>query len=383
MIAYTFYETDNRVMRYARTLAGRGDHVDVFALKKPWQKVYERINGVDVYRIQKRVINERGKFSYLIRLIRFLVKSMFALIIKHRRNPYDLVHVHSIPDFEVFAAWYPKLKGCKIILDIHDLLPEFFASKFGSGIESSYFKMLVLVEKVSAGFAHKVIISNDIWGKRLRRSVGDDKCSVILNYPDPELFSPRPKKKDGGRLVMLYPGTLNHHQGVDIAVRALSLIKEEVPGVEFHIYGAGPDREMIAELVKELKLEGLVFMNDFLPIYQIADKMANCDIGLIPKRNDSFGGEAFSTKTLEFMSMGIPIIVSETRIDRHYFNDSVVQFFKPEDERDLAEKMLWLIKNNELRDRLAQNSLKFVQDYTWDKRKNKYLDLVDSLVEKR
>ena len=56
--------------------------------------------------------------------------------------------------------------------------------------------------------------------------------------------------------------------------------------------------------------------------------MANADIGIVPKRNDSFGNEAFSTKILEFMSLSIPVVISSTRIDRHYFNDTVVRFFE-------------------------------------------------------
>jgi glycosyltransferase involved in cell wall biosynthesis len=44
--------------------------------------------------------------------------------------------------------------------------------------------------------------------------------------------------------------------------------------------------------------------------------MENADLGVVPKRNDPFGDEAFSTKILEFMAMGVPVIVSETRIDR-------------------------------------------------------------------
>ena len=38
------------------------------------------------------------------------------------------------------------------------------------------------------------------------------------------------------------------------------------------------------------------------------------------------------------MSLGIPVIVSRTKIDNYYFNDYVVKFFRPEDEMDLAEK---------------------------------------------
>ena len=61
MVAYAFYESDNRVRRYAETLAKAGYHVDAVALRKIGQKKHEIIKGVSVWRIQKREINEKVK----------------------------------------------------------------------------------------------------------------------------------------------------------------------------------------------------------------------------------------------------------------------------------------------------------------------------------
>lgn len=383
MVAYTFYETDNRVRRYAETLAKRGDHVDVIALRKENYDRKETINGVNVYRIQKRTINEKGKFSYLYRIIKFLLKSGFFLAKISFREKIDLVHVHSVPDFEVIAALIPKLKGVKIVIDIHDIVPEFYASKFNVSYNSLVFKMLILAEKISIAFSDHAIISNHIWHKTLTsRSVKKDKCTTIMNYPDNSIFYRRSLKRINDKFLIIYPGTLNWHQGVDIAVKALAIIKNKVPEVEFHIYGEGPGRNDIDVLIKTNRLASRVFLNPPLPIDQIAEVMANCDLGIVPKRNDSFGGEAFSTKTLEFMSLGVPIIVSRTKIDNYYFDESIVKFFTPEDEKDLADAMLLLIRNKKLREDLAEKAFKFVEKNNWDVKKHIYLDLVDSLVGK-
>ena len=120
MLAYTYYESDNRVRRYAEALVKRGDHVDVIALRQKGQTHRDIINGVNLYRIQRRVINEQNKVAYLLKIVFFLINSFIFLSIRHLRKPYDIVHVHSVPDFEVFAALIPKLSGAKIILDIHD-----------------------------------------------------------------------------------------------------------------------------------------------------------------------------------------------------------------------------------------------------------------------
>jgi len=179
---------------------------------------------------------------------------------------------------------------------------------------------------------------------------------------------------------MIYPGTLGWHQGLDIAIQAFALVKEQVPDVEFHIYGRGPEKQNLELLITELGLGNRVFLKETVPIGQIARIMANADLGIIPKRNDPFGGEAFSTKILEFMSLGIPVIVSETKIDQFYFNDSVLKFFKPDDANDLARCMLSLRNDKVLRDRLRENARRFVENYSWEKKKQEYFELVDSLT---
>jgi glycosyltransferase involved in cell wall biosynthesis len=380
MLAYSFYESDNRIMRYADALTERGDTVDVIALRSEGTPQYEKINNVNIYRIQKRMINEKNQLTYLTKLAIFLIKSFAFITKKHLQHPYDIVHVHSVPDFEVFAALIPKLQGSSIILDIHDIVPEFYASKFSGNKDSFFFKALAKIEQLSIKFSDHVIISNHLWHKTLTsRSVNEIKCTTVMNYPDEAIFYQRPRTRHDDKFIMLYPGTLGWHQGLDIAIKAFAKIKDQAPQAEFHIYGRGPERDKLAGLIAELHLDNKVFIKDIMPINEIAEVMANADLGIVPKKNDPFGGEAFSTKTLEFMSLGIPVIVSKTKIDNYYFNDSVVKFFIPDDVDDLAQSMLTLLKNKNQRDTLRDNALCFVEDYRWSKKKNEYFDLVDSL----
>ncbi len=380
MPAYSFYETDNRVIRYAETLAKRGDRVDVIALRQSGQSEFEEINGVRVFRIQERILNEKGKLDYLLRLLRFFFRSAKVITANHLRAPYDLIHVHSVPDFEVFVALVPKLTGSKVILDIHDIVPEFYASKFEESPAGALFKILVAIERLSIRFSNHVIISNHLWEQKLiGRSVPADKCSVILNYPDPAIFHRREKTRTDGKQIVMYPGSLNYHQGLDIAIRAFSRISGEFPEAELHIYGDGAEKERLAELADSLELDGRVRFFGGVPIKDIAVAMADSDLGIVPKRDNAFGNEAFSTKILEFMSLGVPVLVSSTRIDRFYFSDKVVQFFKAQDEDDLVEKLLFLLKNQSFRQTLSAGALEMAHDYSWDLKKGKYLDMVDAL----
>ena len=276
----------------------------------------------------------------------------------------------------------PKLTGSKIILDIHDLVPEFYLSKFKGTERSLTFRLLTTVERISARFSDHVIAANHIWEKRLQnRSVKESKCTTILNFPDTEIFQARGRTRTDNRFVILYPGTLNYHQGIDIAIRALALIRDQVPRAEFHIYGSGEQLNPLKALVQELGLEKRVFLMGTKPLHEISSVIENADLGVVPKRSNSFGNEAFSTKILEFMSLGVPVVVPDTAIDSYYFNNSVVKFFHANDEKSLADAILLMIKNPELRQKFSRDAAEFVLKYSWDMNKDTYLNLVDSLVQ--
>src|SRR5207302_221205 len=115
----------------------------------------------------------------------------------------------------------------------------------------------------------------------------------------------------------------------------------------------------------------------------IATIMANADVGVVPKRADSFGDEAYSTKIMEFMAVGLPVIVSSTTVDRYYFNDSIVRFFESGNPDALAREMMAVLRNDELRSRMTAQAFKYAATHCWENRKGDYLRLVDSLCARR
>lgn len=384
MLAYTYYENDNRVRRYAETLLGRGHSVDVISVRKPSQGLLGKGGHLRVFRIQRRSPNEKARLTYLLKLLFFSLKSFIVISFLHLWKPYDLVHVHNIPDFLVFSALLPKLTGAKIILDIHDILPELYMSKFGARKESLAYRGLTFVEKLSAMCSDHVIIANHIWHSRyVSRAVKPQKCTVIMNYPDLKLFFPRRNSRQDSVFTFVYPGTLSWHQGLDIAVKAFALLSRKVENCRFDIYGHGPTRGDLINLIAELGLAEKVHIYDTVSRPEIADVMARADCGIVAKRSDGFADEAFSTKTWEFMAVGTPVIVPETTVDRYYFDDSRVLFFKAEDVYDLAEKMERMVVDSDLRKSLAERGLVFSHRNSWNDKKVLYNRLIDSFFESR
>jgi glycosyltransferase involved in cell wall biosynthesis len=381
MLAYSFYESDNRVMRYAKSLVERGDKVDVITLgSDEKQPTFEIVEGVNVHRLQSRQRNEKNKYDYLYRLTKFCAKSTFFLSRLHLKNKFDIVHVHNVPDFLVFSAWLPKLTGAKIILDLHDILPEFFANKFRKAEDGFQVKLLKAIEWISARFANHVIISNHLWFDKITaRAVPKEKCSVFINYVDPDIFGCKRTRNDG-KFIMLYHGGLQRHQGLDVAIHAFAKISPQRPDAEFHIYGGGNMKLELQVLTKELGLCDKVIFFESVTMRQISRIVANADLGIVAKRADSFGNEAYSTKIMEFMAAEVPVIVSKTKVDSFYFNNSVVRFFESGNKNDLAAAMLDLMNNRSLRENLVRNANAYVARNNWNVKKHEYTRLVDSLI---
>jgi glycosyltransferase involved in cell wall biosynthesis len=342
----------------------------------------ECIRGVNVHRIQKRYRkSKQSRFTYIWPLVRFWLASSWELTRRQWQNSYDLVHVHNIPDFLVFAAWLPRLQGTAVLLDIHDIVPEFYGSKFGASPQSLVQIGLKWIELASARFATQVIVSNHLWLERFGDRTGTrHKCVVFINNVDGETFRSGMRTRNDDRLIILFPGGLQWHQGLDLALRAFQSVAVELPQSEFHIYGDGDMRPALVALVAALQLEHRVRFFAPLPTVQIAGIMANADLGVVPKRANSFGNEAYSTKIMEFMSLEVPVVVSRTKVDEYYFDDSVVRFFESGNVPALSAAMLAVLRNHADRREMVARALRYSQSHSWNSRKLAYLELVDRAI---
>jgi len=382
LVAHRFYEFNTHMRQFATAFVRRGDVVDVIGVGREGAPRYEAIDGVNVYRIQVRNIDERGPIDYLTKMVIFALRAARFLAFRHLKCRYDLIHVQSVPDFLVFSAIVPKITGTPVILDLRDLVPELYISRFSVPEQGMVVRLLKLMEKLSAAFSDHVIVANPIWYERIvGRSAKRSKSSMFWYYPDLTLFHRKPEKAHGEKFVIMYPGTLNWHQGLDIAIRAFPGILREIPEAELRIQGDGAEKVALMALARNLGLQEKVRFLDLAPISEVVESMAEADVALVPKRGSGFGNEAASTKISEFMAMGIPVVAAKTEIESRFFDDSVVRYFRPEDEQDLAEAVVSIYRDPILRDQLVHKSLGYVEKNNWHLKIHEYLDIVASLTQ--
>jgi glycosyltransferase involved in cell wall biosynthesis len=386
MVVYNYYEIDRRVRNYTESLVERGDTVDVIALRwKLGSNKYSKLNGVNVYRIQNREYNEKTPVDHLIKVLLFFIMGSIFILRHHVKSHYDIIHVHNVPDFLVFMGLLPRLLGAKVILDIHDILPEFYSQKFRKDIGSVTIKMLRCVERLSVRFADHVIIANDLWKEEIirRNKLPARKCSSILNYPNVASQRRPPKKQHDETLTIIYPGTISYHHGVDIAIRAVNIVKRRLPSVKCHIYGRSGNVKyysFLKQLIDELDLRNNVEMFDPVTYESLQSIYLSCDIGIVPKRGGIFAEQAFSTKIFDYMTFGLPIIASRTKIDEYYFDDSMIMFFEPGNHEDLARCILELNDNIEKRQSLIEHGFQFILKNNWAQKKSIYYEILNELT---
>ena len=388
VVLYSNYATDPRPRRESEALQRAGMEVDVICLHKnraePWR---ETINGVNVFHapLKRR---RSGKLVYMLQYAWFLCCSFWFLTLRNFFRRYDLVHVHNMPDFLVFSALAPKLGGSKIILDLHDPMPELFHSIYGLPDDHFIIRWLKNMERHSIAFADQVVTPNLAFKKLFgTRSCVPQKIETVMNSPEPAIFNPAkfpvadapasPQRP----FILMYHGLIVERHGLDLAVRAVAQLRKKIPNLELHMYGEETDySKKIAELVRELKLEAAVKSHGFKTLDEIAASIATIDVGLIPNRSSSFTAINFPTRIFEYLAMQKPVIVPDTQGIQDYFSDVEIIYFKAGDADSLARKIAWAYENAASLKATLQRGRAIYETNSWHMEEKKFLKLVAGLI---
>ncbi|MFP3913780.1 MAG: glycosyltransferase family 4 protein [Actinomycetota bacterium] len=379
MVVHAYYPLgETRVQREAAALVESGMEVEVFALRGRGEPRRETVDGVEVRRLPVRRNRRLGIAFQLLEYMAFFLAAGAALTVRHLRRRYDSVQVHNLPDFLVFAALVPKLTGARVLLDLHDLMPEFFAARIGRSLRHPLVRLVVWQERLACAFADVVITVTDGWRERLvGRAVPADKVRVVMNVADPSLFQRRMDQPAHDGFNVLYHGTFSYRYGVDLLVEAAALLAERVGGLKVWLLGDGEYRPELERAVAERGLESVVEMSPgMLGVTELQPYLAAADAGVVPNRSTVFTDDLLPTKLLEYVAVGIPVVAARTPMVDACFDDDMVQFFNPGDAADLAEKLSALAASPEARRKLAESADRFTGENSWERVSRDYVALV-------
>jgi glycosyltransferase involved in cell wall biosynthesis len=312
--------SDRHVWNECRALVAAG--CDVTAICPTGERrdrgEFEEIGGVKIHRYEPRRADGSAvayALEYLAALwsIRRLARRLA------RSRPFDLVHACSPPDFLLLAALGLRRRGARFVFDHHDLTPELYLTRFGSG---PVHHATLAAEQVAFRCADVVLSVNDSYRRvaieRGRRDPAD--VFVVRTGPDLKRFAPsesNPGLKRGKRFLLSYVGVMGPQDGVDEALRSLAELRELRDDWHAVFMGDGDVVEKMRALARELGLGDSVEFTGWVEPETICRVLSSSDACLAPDPKNALNDVSSMVKISEYMAMSRPIVsfdLAESRV---------------------------------------------------------------------
>jgi glycosyltransferase involved in cell wall biosynthesis len=386
MVVFSSFPDDPRPRRAAEALISVGMSVDMICLQDKDKPKRESFNGIRVRRIS--VARRRGgTLDYIYQYVAFLLIASGIITKRSLSKRYDLVYVHNMPDFLVLSGLIPKIFGAKIVLDLHDPMPELMMTINSLAEQSMKVSVMKREEKWSMYLADAVITVNQACARLFAsRSCKSEKITVVMNSPDEKIFRlqrPQPHNKTNRKdepFVIMYHGSLVERNGLELAVDAFEKIWVSIPTAEMRIYGfPNSFLDRVMESVQRRGLEKSVRYYGPKPIEQIVHAIEDCDVGIIPNQRNIFTELNTPTRIFEYLALGKPVITPRAPGISDYFDENTLVYFELGSAEDLAKKIEFVFKNPELAVEMTRRGQKVHQAHTWRIERTQLIGLMNVL----
>jgi glycosyltransferase involved in cell wall biosynthesis len=285
----------------------------------------------------------------------------------------------------------PKLLGAKIILDLHDPMPELMMTIFNLPERSAAVRWMARLEKWSIASADLILTVN-LACKRIfsSRSCPTEKIGVVMNAPDEDIFhlhlQPEPALASATQrlnqpFVIMYHGSIVERNGLDLAIEALALLRQRVPGAELRIYGRNtPFLTLVMEKVHKKGLQKSVRYLGGKRLEELVEEIAGCDVGIIPNHQNAFTQINTPTRIFEYLSRGKPVIAPRSTGIQDYFDDDSLIFFESGNAEDLADKLEFAALHPNEAIAIAGRGQQVYLEHTWSQERETLVGLVAKLL---
>lgn len=385
MVVHAYYPlAEPRVQREARAACQAGYDVIVVALRSPGEAAREVIDGVRVHRLPLVHRRGAGMLRMALEYLSFSILAMAWVARESLLRPFALVHVHAPPDFLVVAALPARLRGTRVVLDIHDLSSHMLAVRT-RGEFATASKGLLAIERRAAGAADRVVTVHEPYrGELIAHGVPAEKVRIIMNGADDSLLTGiRPSMRDPEhRFRLAYHGTLTWWYGTDLIIDAVRKLNDLELDVEALILGDGDALLDLQTTARQLGVGDRVeFSRGYLPIENALARVATADCGVIPNRPSVINRFALSSKLLEYVSLRVPVVVAELETLAAHFSPEEVTFFTPGDSESMANAIRWVHDHRAEARAKAARALERAEEYSWNRGRRQLLALYEDLLQ--
>ncbi len=383
IISKFIYENDTRLQQQVSILEDNDFYIDVICQLDEKKSINLR-NNVTIYGVSTPARKDTI-IKYIFNTVKFSIPAFLKLQKLSLAKKYDIVIVHTLPEFLVFTTVIQKLFGAKIILDIRDTSVELFDSKWNNKKRKIFRKLVVLLANFSCYYADKIIVASPGFKEKLlERKIKENKITIIFNSADTKIFkfdNQRKFEKIDTDLKIIYHGSIAERFGIDVAIKAMKYIVDVIPNTKLNIYGFY-DTEyklVLKKLILKLGLEKNVILNGRESLESIYTKIKEADLGIVPYIDDFFMQLAFSTKLFEYVASGIPVVTSRLRPAESIFSDESLFFVKARNPKELADKIIFVCNNPEIRKLQVQNAYKDYMKISSEIMNKRFLNIIEDI----
>ena len=293
-----------------------------------------------------------------------LLLFLYAIILL-LKGDYDVIHSHEEASF--FAMILAPLFRTSHLYDMHSSLPQQLENfKFGN------WHLLIKIFKILERWVLKTcdtVITIDLDLATYVRAINPTiRQLVIENLPvHTNLFTLRPHDlqqkchqfEPDGRLPILYTGTFEPYQGLELLLESIPTVKQACPQAYFILVGGQPDQiEQLQTIVRKYQLEADIC---FIGIVPPEEAMGYLDIAAILV-SPRIGGTSVPLKIYSYLHAGKPIVA--TRLPAHtQVLDSSMAFLVEPTKEALADGIICLLNNPVLGQRLGHKAQQVAQEH--------------------
>lgn len=380
MVVYEVYARDARVRRHSRALVNAGHDVEVLAVAGYGSVAAAKADGVKLSPVVARKYRGAAKLRYVGAYAEFAMRLIGAIARRSIRNPPQIVYVNNPPDVLIFAAWPARLRGAKLILDVHDMTSELFAAKFADR-DDWVGGAIRLSERLSYRYADGVVTVADAYQAKIEQLVGRRvPVATVWNVPD---GSDWPTSRKAGveasdasvPLRLGHHGTIVERFGIDRAVEAVAELRGRGFAVTLEILGNGDFADTLEHHIRQANLEDVIRFHrrtfDHGDLLSFAKRI---DIGIAPYRPSEFIGHSLPTKVLEYLALGVPTIVTETEMIRAYLRGGVRTV--PTGTCDELVDAILELSDPKIRGKLRSAGLTIAARYGWPQQRTALLEFI-------
>ncbi len=332
-VAHTSFPDDPRPRREVMAAAEAADRVAIVVLRDGSDPRPVGHRGrVAVIRLPGR--RRRGSLGkYLVEYTDFVVRVHALFRRDERFRGARVVHVHSLPDFLIAGILPARRRGARTILDLHEIFPEFTRTKLGGAVGAGAARVARWLERWSRRQADVTVTVNRpiAAALRAREARPQERIEVLHNLADPAEFGPprAPAETAGQPVRLVYHGTLTGMYGLEVAVDAVAAARASGLDVIFDLYGSGPDTALLASRIARLGIGQAVRLRGTLGHEQLRDRLVSYHAGLVPTRLNVMTRYSLSTKLLEYIHLGIPLIAPRIPTYLEYVPEECAWYFEP------------------------------------------------------